>query len=120
MTHVNLDAQPEAVRQFVLTLAVPPDGTVLELGGRPVARLLPPLPPVNGPADDAEWTDAKNRRRCELIDREIDGTLTPEQAQELAILQRQMLHYRHRVAPLPLEDARRLHQELLARTDRDR
>jgi hypothetical protein len=119
MTHVNLDIQPEAVRQFVLALALPPDGTVLELGGRPVARVLPAGQPANGPADDENWTEASNRRRCELIDRDIDGTLTPAEAQELAILQRQMLRYRHRVAPLPLDDARQLHEELLARPDRD-
>jgi DNA-directed RNA polymerase subunit F len=62
-----------------------------------------------------EWTDAKNERRCELIDRKFDGPpLTPTESAELAQLQEEMLRYRQRVAPLPIEDARRLHQELLA------
>ena len=41
--------------------------------------------------------------------------LTPDEAIELADLQQQMLHNRDCVAPLPLEYARTLHQELLKR-----
>jgi hypothetical protein len=60
-------------------------------------------------------SEAKNERRCDLIDRKFDGPpLTPAESLELAQLQEQMLRYRQRVAPLPIEDARRLHQELLA------
>ncbi len=59
-------------------------------------------------ANGADWTDAKNDRRCELIDKEIDATLTPDEAKELESLQDQMLRYRHRVAPLPLGYARQL------------
>jgi hypothetical protein len=54
-------------------------------------------------------------RRCDLIDREIDGTLAPAEAVELKRLQAEMLRYRRRVVPLPLEDARNLLQELLAK-----
>ena len=36
-------------------------------------------------------------------------------ARELAGLQQEMLRYRDRVAPLPIEYARKLHQELLNR-----
>ena len=111
MTHVNLDGVAESVRQFVLAVAVDPAGSVLELGGRPVAWVVPAAPSsTNG---DEEWTDAKNQRRCDLIDRKYAGSLTPTEAVELAQLQEQMLRYRRRVAPLPLDDARRLYQELL-------
>jgi hypothetical protein len=41
--------------------------------------------------------------------------LTADEAMELARLQDEMLRHRQRVAPPPLEDARRLHQELLNR-----
>jgi len=58
------------------------------------------------------WTDAKNDRRCELVDRKIAGTLTEAEAAELADLQEQMVRHRDRVVPLPLEYARKLHQEL--------
>jgi hypothetical protein len=68
--------------------------------------------PENG---DETWTEAKNQRRCDLIDHRYAGNLTPAETVELAELQEQMLRHRQRVAPLPLEDARRLYQELLTR-----
>lgn len=61
----------------------------------------------------SDWNDAKNERRCELIDKEIEGTLLSVEEHELEELQRQMLAYRRKVAPLPLKEAQRLHQQLL-------
>jgi hypothetical protein len=61
------------------------------------------------------WIDAKSDRRCELVDRQIAGTLTPVEATELADLRQQILRYRDRVAPLPLDHARTLYRELLTR-----
>jgi hypothetical protein len=111
MTHFNLDGVEESVRQFVLAAALDPAGSVLELKGRPVAWVIPAAPaPATG---DEAWTDAKNDRRCDLIDRKYAGGLTPAETVELTQLQEEMLQHRRRVAPLPLEDARRLHQELL-------
>lgn len=116
MKHIRLDGQHEAVRQFVLTLAVPAEGAVLELAGQAIAYVLPPPKETNGtPTTAEEWTDAKNARRCELIDRKYAGTLTPQETIELAGLQDEMLRYRQRVVPLPLDGARRLHQEVLAK-----
>jgi DNA-directed RNA polymerase subunit F len=48
-----------------------------------------------------------------LIDREIAGTLSIDESIELAKLQKAMLEYRRKVAPLPIEAARRLRKELL-------
>jgi hypothetical protein len=110
MAHVAIDGCDEAVKRFVLSLAPGPGGTVLELGGRPVAHVLP-VPA----AAAADWDDAQDARRCELIDREIAGKLTAAEAGELQELQAAMLRHRRRVAPLPLTDARRLHQELLTK-----
>ncbi|HEV3079576.1 MAG TPA: hypothetical protein VGY66_07345, partial [Gemmataceae bacterium] len=77
------------------------------------------LPLRNGPgavsAHSGTWTEAKNNRRCALVDREIDRTLTPEEAAELAVLQEQFFKERRKLAPVPLEDLRRLHQDLLAK-----
>jgi hypothetical protein len=36
-----------------------------------------------------EWNETRNARRCELIDKEIDGTLTPAERVELDLLQKQ-------------------------------
>jgi hypothetical protein len=110
MTHVNLDNQSESVKQFVLSLSVDRRGSVIELGGKEVLRAFPPEN-AEAPAD-REWTNAKNNRRCELIEKELDRTITPDEAIELEDLQEQMLRYRHRVAPLPLARAGRLLAEL--------
>ena len=39
--HIDLDQQDEHVKQFVLALHLDADGSVLEVGGKPVARVLP-------------------------------------------------------------------------------
>jgi hypothetical protein len=78
-------------------------------------RSMPPSTP-NVSADPADaWSEAKNARRCDLIDREVDGVLTFDEAAELKQLQGEMLRYRRKLAPLPIEDARKLQQELLAK-----
>ena len=114
MQHIQLDTYSEPVKRFILSLTGAGHGTVLELAGRPVACVLPMS--TEKTTDTAvAWTEAKNTRRCALIDREIDGTLTPEETEELRGLQAEMIQHRQRVAPLPLAEARRLHQELLQR-----
>ena len=114
MTHVNLDTQPEVVRQFVLALAASPEGVVLESAGRPVACVVPPPRPTEGPSgQDGEWTQENNRRRGELVDRKVDHGLSPAEAAELALLQDALHRTLDKVAPLPLDMARSLHQELL-------
>ena len=62
---------------------------------------------------EGEWDEAKNARRCELIDKEIEGTLSASERLELEILQRQAVASRDRVAPLPMKGAVKLHRELL-------
>jgi hypothetical protein len=114
--HIELSAQGEAIKQFFLSLPVDPEGSVVELNGQAVARVTPIKGQDNGASQaPGPWTEVKNARRCVLVDREIDGTLTPEEATELEILQQQMLRERRRLAPVPLEDLRRLHQELLTK-----
>lgn len=61
----------------------------------------------------SRWTKEKNQRRCQLVDKEIEGTLSPSEREQLEALQAEMLAYRRRVAPLPLQDLRELHEELL-------
>ena len=116
VNRVSLNTQEEAVKRFVLSLPEDPNGTVLELDGRAVARVMPVGNGANGPSMKTdEWTEAKNARRCALVDKEIAGTLSAAEANELQQLQSEMLRHRRRIAPLPLDDARRLHEELLAK-----
>jgi hypothetical protein len=119
MTHVSIDGQPEAVKRFFESLALPPEGSVVEVNGRPVARMLPADPgPPNGAVDG--WTPERNHRRCDLIDKKFSTGLTAAEDQELAALTAGLRRFVDRVAPLPLEDVRRLHQELLEKaTDPD-
>jgi len=56
-----------------------------------------------------EWTNEKNQRRCALVDKEIEGTLSAKEEIELEKLQAEMLAYRRKVAPLPIEKARKMH-----------
>ncbi len=41
MKHISLNNQPQGIQQFVLSLPVDSDGSVLELNGSPVLRVLP-------------------------------------------------------------------------------
>jgi hypothetical protein len=118
MSHIELETQGEAIKQFFLSLSVDPDGAVVELNGQALAHLMPISACDNGESDEeTPWTKQKNDRRCDLIDKDIDAKLTPEEARELEVLDRQMHRHLRKVAPLPLGDARRLHQELLAKAE---
>lgn len=112
MQHIALDKLDEVVKRFVLSLPIDPQGTILELDGHAVALVVSPGE-ANASGDDEPWTGEMNDRRCDLIDRKYADGISSAEALELALLQRKMQRWRQRVAPLPLEDARRLHQELL-------
>lgn len=118
MTHVNLEDQPAAVRDFFLNLPNGPDGSLVEINGQPVAWVLPPSSTANG-TKDQPWTSERNRRRCELIDRKYRGGLTPLEEVELAELQAAMHRFVDAVAPLPIDAARKLHQELMEKAMRN-
>jgi hypothetical protein len=120
MTRVNLDTQPEVIRQFVLALSTSPDGAVLESAGRPVACVVPPPKPTNegGNALEGDWTEEMNRRRGELLDRKYDQGLSLSEEAELSLLQDALYRYMDRVAPLPLAATRSLHQELLQKVSK--
>lgn len=118
MHHIDLDTQGDAVKQFFLSLPVDPEGAIVETKGHIVARVFrPESNGENAKSDSGPWTDAKNHRRCDLIDKEIDAHLTPEEVLELEGLQRELQRHVRKVAPLPLEDARRLEQELLQKAE---
>ena len=60
-----------------------------------------------------QWSEERNARRCDLIDKEIEGHITEEERSELEILQSEAIEHFDRVAPWPMEGGRRLHQQLL-------
>jgi hypothetical protein len=68
---------------------------------------------IGNGAGEGDWSDELNERRIELIDKDIQGAITIDERVELAELQRRAIAYRDRIAPLPIEGARRLHQQLL-------
>ena len=111
MNHVNLDAQDEAVQRFVMLLTVGTAGAILEKGGKPIACLVPPPKAASFSMDN--WSREKNERRCALIDKKYGDRLDSADEAELALLQDEAIRYRQRVAPLPMDHARKLHQELL-------
>jgi len=61
----------------------------------------------------AVWTAELNRRRFELIDRDIQGTLTPAEHFELAGLTKLMREQVESEENLPMDGARALHKFLL-------
>jgi Rrf2 family protein len=69
------------------------------------------------PEEAREWS-LKNRRRGELIDKEIAGQLTPKEQEELEQLQEEVTRYVLAKAPRPLDYLRRLDNKLRARRPR--
>jgi PAS domain S-box-containing protein len=95
--------------KFILSVAEP----------REDRRMIAPKPPVGREvrdrSSDLEWSDARNARRCELIDRKIQDTISTDEAAELEDLQEALRAHLDEVAPLPMEGAKKLHAELIRR-----
>lgn len=72
-------------------------------------------PLLAGRGDPGEWTDEKNRRRVELIDKKVAGTIDGTEAMELADLQQQAETHFDTIAPPPMEGLAELHQQLSSR-----
>lgn len=109
---LNLDVEPAAIRDVLLPLSLDRAGTAVEVNGHVVAYFVPTTPKNGHPNEP--WTDEKNDRRCDLIDKKYNGEpLTLEEEIELMYLQDAVGRHVRRVAPLPLEAARKLHQDLL-------
>jgi hypothetical protein len=70
------------------------------------------------PREFGPWTDELNARRCDLIDRQIEGIITPVELQELDGLQAQLRRYLDQNAPFDLAGAQRIHQQLLRKKRR--
>ena len=80
-----------------------------------VGRIL-----IEESAASVEWTSQFNQRRFELIDKEIQETLTPAERIELAGLTRIMRERLDSEANLPTAGAKALHRKLLALAAEDK
>ncbi|WP_145346607.1 hypothetical protein [Rosistilla ulvae] len=72
---------------------------------------------VSANGDDSKWPQAKDDRRCELIDREIAGTISLSERAELASLQRGAEQHFDEIASPPMEESLKLHKRLISRPD---
>lgn len=106
MPHViQANSIDEPVRQFLTNLDISSEPSLIEIGGRRVYVVVRPAHPLK-PAE--AWTEAKAKRRHELIDRKLDATISPLEAVELAELNEEFDCYLQQAAPLPLDFARQL------------
>ncbi len=109
MTHLSIDNQPLAVKQFFEALSRTREGSVVKMDGKPLGQFLP----TGG--GEPEWNEAKTARRYELIDRDLAGTITGDESLELELLQDVLQRHVERTSPLPIEYARKLYGELLVK-----
>jgi DNA-directed RNA polymerase subunit F len=56
-----------------------------------------------------------NQRRVDLINQDLDGRLTEAEREELESLESRSDQYVDRLAPLPLESLRKLHDDLVTK-----
>ena len=63
--------------------------------------------------DKSSWTEEKDARRCQLIDKSLHVSLNAKEQRELKDLQRQAEAHFDEVAPPPIAGALKLHQELM-------
>ncbi len=100
----------ESVVQFLERLEPSTEAALYEMHGR---RVYFVVRPTSDASEHIPWSSSRNERRCDLIDKEIAGTITPEESIELIELQVQMRRFVDEVAPLPIATVRKLHAELL-------
>ncbi len=108
MRRINIDCHPEAVKNFFATLSLTAEGSLVEMNGRAVVHMTPPQFALPEPIQ-SEWTPQSNHRRCDLVDKKFAGGLTPVEEAELAQLTAGLRRFVDRVAPVPLDEVRKLH-----------
>ncbi len=111
---ISADLIDEPVKRFLTALSISPEPSVVEVNGRQLFILVRSA--TNEPNARGPWSVEKNQRRHALIDRQVDGTISMEEALELAELNAAMDHWIDTVAPLPLDHARKIHDALVAKT----
>ena len=64
MKHIRLDQEDDRIKSFIRSLPLDAEGSVLELGGVPILRVLPPSEPQY---DEDRLEEAILRRRDESL-----------------------------------------------------
>ncbi|NUQ63248.1 MAG: hypothetical protein HUU20_12280 [Pirellulales bacterium] len=106
---VNL---PDSVDQRLSEKASQTGKDVVQLICMAVARFVEEESPGKANGD---WSEEIETCRRRLIDRDIAGTITADEREKLAHLDRLANEHFDIVAPAPMEGAQRLHRQLLQR-----
>ena len=109
---IEANAINPTVREFLTGLAISTKPAIVEVRGRRVYIMVRPA--GDGAIADEPWSVEKNHRRFELVNKEVDGTINIEEAVELEELNIAMDRWVQHVAPLPMDDVRKLHDTLVA------
>ena len=106
---IRADLYDRVASLFDIDQPSPRAGDLVPVGG----ERTPSARKEGGEVPIEPWRDEEDVRRCELIDKDIEGTITGAERLELKQLQQRFHEYLDTVAPPPIDGARRLHQELL-------
>lgn len=68
---------------------------------------------INSPTENATWSEGAEKRRHALIDKDIAGAITSDELFELERLDQLANDCFDKIAPPPVDGARRLHERLL-------
>jgi hypothetical protein len=111
MHDLDLESMSLELQNCLLPMTLSKEGSTISFRGQVVAYIVP----QQGFTEPTEpWSDEKNTRRCELIDKKYDGGgLSVDEFLELQQLQNEVDHYVQKVAPRPINQLRKLHQQLL-------
>jgi predicted DNA-binding antitoxin AbrB/MazE fold protein len=71
---------------------------------------------INSASPATSWSEEGERRRRELIDKDIQGSITADERIELERLDRLANEYFDEISPPPMDGARRLHDRLMNRS----
>jgi hypothetical protein len=110
---IDPDQVEESVRRFMEHLEPSKEASVFQAPGKKVYLVV--RADIRPTKPEGRWTKAKNNRRCELIEKEIDEKITPEEVVELDDLTQQMRRHINRVAPLPIAALERALGELVVK-----
>ena len=109
-TVIPFEGVEEPVQRFLKGLGSSNGTSLVDVDDRRVYLVVRPSRDrtATGP-----WTEEKSRKRFELIDRELDGTISPGDSVELVELDEELDEFVNRIAPLPMEHARAIQTKLL-------